>query len=266
MFNKTILAVAAALLLLLGGCAKEVDEYNKPAAYWYKKMIAAISDADLDKADNYYSSLQSEHIGSPLLPEATLIMAIAHLQYEEYLLAEHFLTEYIKRYATPQEREYAEYMKVKAKYMALPNPRRDQGLIGEAIREGEAFKRNYPHSIYYPVVDTMVTRLYLAQASLNESIAELYERLDKPKASQFYRSIRPEPWIDWSKVDPAQTPWYRRMFEGDGRGSWYAFLIPDTQSVVSRHRDLSAEGLENDKNEQTRAVNENDGAVNQPMR
>jgi len=234
---KTLLSLFA-LLLLFAGCSKEPEEYNKPAAYWYGKMIESISNGNLDKADNYYSSLQSEHIGSPLLPEATMIMAISHLQYEEYLLAEHFLTEYVKRYALPQEREYAEFMKVKAKYMALPNPRRDQGLIDEAIEEGEAFKRNYPVSIYYPVVDTMVTRLYLAEASLNESIAELYERLDKPKAAAYYRDKRPQPWINWKEIDAAQSAWYRRMFEGDGHGSWYAFIIPDTQSVVSRHREV----------------------------
>jgi len=226
------------LLALLSGCSKELEEYNKPAAYWYKQMIATVSEGRLDKADDYYSSLQSEHIGSPLLPEATLIMAIAHLQYEEYLLAEHFLDEYVKRYAEPRERENAEFMKVKAKYMALPNPRRDQGLIAEAIAAGERFKKRFPGSIYFPVVDTMVTRLYLAEASLDESIAELYERLDKPKGAAYYREKRPQPWIDWPQVDAAQTAWYRRMFEGDGHGSWYAFIIPDTQSVVSRHREI----------------------------
>jgi len=225
----------AALLFLFAGCTKELEEYNKPAAYWYGKMIASISDGNLDRADNYYSSLQSEHIGSPLLPEATMIMAVAHLQHEEFLLTEHFLTEYIKRYATPKEREYAEFLRVKAKYLALPNPRRDQGLIDEAIREGEAFNRRYAGSIYTPVVETMLTRLYLAEASLDESIAELYERLDKPKAAAFYRERHPQPWADWSEVEAAQTAWYRRVFEGDGHGSWYAFIIPDTQSVVSRH-------------------------------
>lgn len=242
MIQKHFLAALAALILLTG-CSKELDEYNKPAAFWYQKMIAAVSDGNVERADNYYSSLQSEHIGSPLLPEATLIMAMAHMQYEEYLLAEHFLTEYIKRYATPQQREYAEFMKVKAKYMALPNPRRDQGLIQDAIAEGAAFKRHYPRSIYFPAVDTMVTRLYLSEAALNESIAELYERLDKPKAAAFYRGIKPQPWIEWEKVEPAQTVWYRRLFEGDGHDSWYAFMIPDTQSVVSRHNDRDGTGI-----------------------
>ncbi|MEN8146917.1 MAG: outer membrane protein assembly factor BamD [Campylobacterota bacterium] len=225
----------AAFLLFLTGCSKDIEEYNKPAAYWYKRMIESVSEGNLDKADNYYSSLQSEHIGSPLLPEATMIMAQSHLQYEEYLLAEHFLNEYIKRYATPGELEYSEYLKIKAKYMALPNPRRDQGLINEAIASGAKFKTIYPNSIYYPIVDTMVTRLVLARASLNESIAELYERLDKPMGAEHYRNVRRENWVDWEDVEKANVAWYKEVFEGDGTESWYAFMIPDTQSVVSRN-------------------------------
>ena len=224
-----------AFVFLFVGCSKDVEEYNKPAAYWYKRMIEAVSDGNLDKADNYYSSLQSEHIGSPLLPEATMIMAQSHLQYEEYLLAEHFLNEYIKRYATPSELEYSAFLKIKAKYMALPNPRRDQGLINEAIIAGTNFKVKYPRSIYYPIVDTMVTRLVLARASLNESIAELYERLDKPMGAEHYRNVRRENWVDWKDIEKANVAWYKEIFEGDGTGSWYAFILPDTQSVVSRN-------------------------------
>ena len=223
------------LLLLFAGCTKDIEEYNKPAAYWYEKMIGSIGDGNLEKADGYYSSLQSEHIGSPLLKEATIILARAHMSYEEYLLGEHFLDEYIKRYADPAQREYAEFLKIKAKYSALPNPRRDQGLIDDTIKEGEAFKLKYPASAYYPVVDTMVTRLYLAQAELNGAVAALYDRLDKPDAAEYYRTIKPEPWINRDEVEKADVPWYREIFEGDGTASWYAFLIPDPQSVVSRH-------------------------------
>ena len=232
---KLFLFLTFFVIVFFSACSKDVEEYNKPAAYWYEKLIESVGKGDLEKADDYYSSLQSEHIGSPLLPYATMILAISHMYYEEYLLSEHFLNEYIKRYATPHEKEYAEYLKIKAKYMALPNPRRDQGLIAQAIMAGEAYKRNYPYSSYYDIVDTMVTRLYLAEASLNESIAGLYERIDKPRGAEYYRKIEPQPWIDWAKVSPAQVPFYREIFEGDGSGSWYGFLIPDTQSVVSRH-------------------------------
>jgi len=230
-----ILLPFAFLVLLLGGCTKENNEYNKPALFWYEHIVASIEQGDLDKADDYYASLQGEHIGSPLLPEATMILAIAHMHYEEYLLSEHFLNEYIKRYASVEEIEFAEFLKIKAKYMALPNPRRDQMLIDEVIADALAFKERYPNSDYYAVVDHMLTHLYLAQAVLNETIAALYDRIDKPKSAAFYRALLPQKWIDWSQIERAQTPWYKAIFEGDGTSSWYAFLIPETKSVVSRN-------------------------------
>ena len=234
-FKTNIFLLLMATFLFFSGCAKEVEEYNKPAMYWYSKIIKSVSESDLEKADEYYSSLQGEHIGSPLLVEATMILAIAHMENEEYLLSEHFLNEYIKRYANSNEKEVAEFMKIKAKYMALPNPRRDQALIKDAIIEGEKFKKNYPNSIYISVVDTMITRLYLGEAALNESIADLYERVDKHKSAEYYRELKPQQWIDWDEIERSTSPWYRSWFEGDGTSSWYGFLIPDTKSVISRN-------------------------------
>ncbi len=230
-----LLFLFAGIVLLFSACSKDVEEYNKPAVYWYGKIINSISQGNLDKADDYYASLQGEHIGSPLLPEATMILAIAHMYDEEYLLSEHFLDEYVKRYANENEREFAEFLKIKAKYLSLPNPRRDQVLIQDAIKNAEAFKRNYPNSDYYTLVDSMLTKLYISEAALNETIASLYDRVDKHKSAEYYRNIKPEPWINWEEVERANTPWYREWFEGDGTASWYGFMIPDTQSVVSRN-------------------------------
>ncbi len=235
MKSKLSFFLALSFIVLFTSCSKEVDEYNKPAVYWYGKIVESISAGNIDKADDYYSSLQGEHIGSPLLPEATMILAIAHMHNEEYLLTEHFLNEYVRRYANANEREFAEFLKIKAKYKALPNPRRDQVLILDAIKDAKTFKQNYPYSMYYSLVDTMLTNLYLADASLNEAIADLYVRLDKPKAAAYYRALRPEPWINWNEIDRANTSWYREIFEGDGTASWYAFMVPDTDSVVSRN-------------------------------
>lgn len=234
-FKTNILLGTLATLLIFAGCSKDIEEYNKPAAYWYSKVISSVADGDLEKADDYYSSLQGEHIGSPLLPEATMILAIAHMHHEEYLLSDHFSNEYIKRYANANEREFTDFMKIKAKYMALPNPRRDQVLIQDAIKDSEIFKRTYPKSMYFGIVDTMLTNLTMAEAALNETIAQLYIRLDKPKSAEYYRNKTPQPWMNWDEIDRANTPWYREWFEGDGTESWYAFMIPDTQSVVSRN-------------------------------
>jgi outer membrane protein assembly factor BamD len=239
MKNKLkILSISVVIAFLFSGCSKELEEYNKPAMYWYTKIVESIAGSNLEKADNYFASLQGEHIGSPLLVEATMMLAIAHMDNEEYLLSEHFFNEYIKRFATPSQKESVEFMKIKAKYLALPHPRRDQALIKDAIQEGEKFKQTYPNSMYHHLVDTMMTRLYMGEAALNESIANLYNRVDKYKSAEYYKDLKPQTWIDWEQVELAQSPWYRAWFEGDGRGSWYGFLIPDTKSVVSRNSNI----------------------------
>jgi outer membrane protein assembly factor BamD len=225
--------VAIAALILLSGCGKEPEEFNKPAEYWYEKMVSAVSSGNLEKADSYFSSLQSEHISSPFLSEATMIMAQAHMVHEEYLLAEHFLNEYIRRYATNEGREYAEFLKIKSKFLALPNPGRDQGLIDDTLRSIETFRGSYPYSTYLPLVHSMETQLQLARGVLNEQIAQLYERLGKPKGAEYYRSIAPVTWIAPSEIVRADVAWYRKIFEGDGSSSWYNFMIPQTRSVIS---------------------------------
>lgn len=237
-YKLKILSVCVASAFLFSGCTQELEEYNKPAMYWYSKIVESIANSNLEKADDYYASLQGEHIGSPLLVEATMMLAVAHMDDEEYLLSEHFLNEYIKRYANINEKESAEFMIIKSKYLALPHPRRDQALIKEVIIEGNKFKQTYPNSQYYSMVDTILTRLYMGEASLNESISNLYTRIDKYKSADYYKELKPQPWIDWNEIERAESPWYRAWFEGDGSGSWYGFLIPDTKSVVSRNSNV----------------------------
>ncbi len=235
--NYKIFLLPLVLMVIFSACGKEVAEYNKPAVFWYEKMNNAVADASLEKADGFYSSLQSEHIGSPLLKQATMIMAQAHMQVGEYMLAEHFLDEDIRRFANKNEREFSKYLKVRAKFMALPNPRRDQTLINDALIEGEAFRTKYPDSYYLPAIDTMLVKLYLARANLNKTIAGLYGRIDKPKAEAYYEQKEPATWINWDEVNPPDTAWYREMYEGDGTASWYAFLLPDTRSVMAQDAD-----------------------------
>ncbi len=181
-------AVLAFLALLVVGCSsKNAPEYNKSDIYWYQKMIHYVSVRDLDKADDYYTSLQSEHFASPLLKEATLILAQAHMDEEEYLLAKYYLDEYIKRYGDRHNIEFAKFLKIKASFLAFKNINRDQKLLQETIEEAREYKKEYPTSKYLPMVQTIETKLAMAQYVLNSEIASLYERRGKKRAAKFYK-------------------------------------------------------------------------------
>jgi len=186
--KKSILA-GVALAFLFVGCAKddEVSEFNKPAFYWYKQIGSSISRGNMDKADSYYISLKSEHMRSPLMPTAIMMLAHAHMNDEKYLLANYYLDEYNKRYGEDGSREYTEFMKLKASFLGVKDVYKDQKLIMDSIGNANKYLLRYPGSAYAPLVNTILIRLHMSQYLLNENIAALYERTDKPDAAKIYR-------------------------------------------------------------------------------
>jgi outer membrane protein assembly factor BamD len=127
----------------------------------------------------------------------------------EYLLANGFLDEYIKRHANKQEIEFARYLKIKVSYHSFEHKFRNQKLLDETIVESEKFFDTYPDSKYSPLVHTMVTNMKLARESLNKEIVSLYNRIDKPMGAKAY-----EEKIDPQLKDIKQTEVKPSMLRG----------------------------------------------------
>lgn len=215
-FKLKNLVLVAATAFLFTACSQKSEstqEYDRPALYWYNKMIKQISGTYLEEADDTYTSLESEHRNSPLLSTALLILANGHIAEEEYQLANFYLDEYIKRYALSKNIDYVRYLKIKANFQGFAYDLRDQQLIEDTIDEINEFKQTFPRSPYMPLVNTMNARLYMAKATLDKEIAELYERLDKPKAAELYKEKVKESWIEPKEIEPVDIPFYRTPFE-----------------------------------------------------
>lgn len=128
MKKSILIGIALALTFLFVGCTddREVAEFNKPVLYWYKKIAKSIGQEAIDKADAFYISLKSEHVHSPLMPTAIMILAHAHIEDESYLLANYYLDEYNKRYSANDNRDYVDFMKIKAAFLGISNAYKDR--------------------------------------------------------------------------------------------------------------------------------------------
>ncbi len=202
-------------LVGLSGCSsKEKEEiYNRPAMFWYQGILKYIKSGDLDKADDYYTSLSSEHIQSPLLKESMLILSYAHSKEEEYILANFYLDEFIKRFGDNSSIKYANFLKIKTNFYAFIYPKRDQALLDDTIKKAKNYIRQYPSSEYIPLVQTMLTKLSLAKKSMNLQIISLYKRIGKPKAAKIYENRAKSAWYKDIKMIKPNTSWYREIFE-----------------------------------------------------
>jgi outer membrane protein assembly factor BamD len=187
-------------LLLFTSCANK-DKFGKSDEEWYKDLIKQIDYSNLDKADDVFSSLEVEHFRSPLLESATQIMIQAHMKQENYLLANYYIDKYEQRFGTPKNMDYLEYLRIKSRYLAFRNPKRDQKLILQTLDMVENYIINYSDSKYLPYIKTMQTNLTLSRFYLTLDIIKLYERLDKPKAVEYYKNKEEMAWFIENRDD-----------------------------------------------------------------
>ena len=186
---KQIFIISCTAIFFLACSDKDaVNEYDKPALTWYQEIVKAVATVNLDKADNLYISLKSEHSRSPLLPTATMLLANAHMEDQAYIMADYYLDEYLKKYAAGSRVEQAKFLKIKAAFLGIKDVNKEQKLMLDTLVEVDKFVNAYPNSIYKPVVSTVSVRLHMSQYLLNENIASLYSRLGKDKAEEIYRN------------------------------------------------------------------------------
>jgi len=206
-FKRSVLAsIVLAVSFVFVGCSddEEVVEFNKPALYWYQQIANSISHGNLDKADSYFISLKSEHIRSPYLPTSIMMLAHAHMNNEEYLLANYYLDEYNKRFGEHHSREYTDFMKLKASFLGVQDVYKDQKLIMDSINKAKVYIHRYPGSAYAPLVNTMLIRLHMSQYLLNENIAALYNRTGKPDAAKIYRDKNKGSVVEMADITPPE--------------------------------------------------------------
>lgn len=214
-YKKLTLIVSFLAIYIFTGCAskQEEQEYNKPAVYWYNKMIKQIANYQLDEADDTYTSLESEHRNSPLIPGAILIIAKAHMDNEEYAMANYYLDEYLKRFSLKSDADYIRYLKIKSNFMAFKQQFREQDLLMQTLEEVDKFTKEYKESQYIYLVQSIKARLLMAKSKFDKEISDLYGRIDKPQAQKIYGDKSKQSWEDQKSIENVNVPWYRWVFE-----------------------------------------------------
>ena len=214
--KSVLISMSLMITFLIVGCSSSSDdvaEFNKPALYWYKKIASSITRGNLDKADAYYISLKSEHMRSPLMPTSLMMLAHAHMNEEEYLLANYYLDEYNKRFGEASSREYTDFMKLKASFLGIKDVYKDQKLIIDSISKSKTYIARYPGSPYAPLVNTMLIRLHMSMYLLNENIAALYDRTGHPKGAKIYRDKNKGSVVELTDITPPEKGIVGKIFD-----------------------------------------------------
>ena len=211
--KKSIFLLIIGILFCACSVKDEDGLYNLSAAQWYEQIIKDLQGKDLEKADEHYNGMASEHINDTLLESTLIILAQAHIDEEEYKLAEFYLDEYNKKFGNSKNGDYIRYLKIKAKFNAFAVPNRNQALMLESREEIDKFLKDYPSTEYEPLVQTMLTKFNLAVFYLDDTIKDLYKRIGKEESFKIYQKrVEQNEFYQQSIIKP-ELPWFRSIFE-----------------------------------------------------
>ena len=172
----------------------------------HQQLKKDIQNYYLDNADDDLMNLEAEFPSSPYIKSDLLILYLAHLKNEDYILAKFYLNQYEKRFASIKEIPWCEYQKIKIDFLSYKNAYTNQKQILDLINECKNYKLNYPNSIFLPEVNTIYMKALLTNKYLDDKIYKLYKKLGKIKAAQKYKTKIPK------NSHPPYVPWYKKLF------------------------------------------------------
>jgi outer membrane protein assembly factor BamD len=200
--------ILPAILLLFVGCSSKQETISdQTALFWHNKIYKSLNLADLDRADEYLTSLELEHPKSEFIKQNLLVLFKAHKDYGDYELAKFYIDEYKKRYAKKSEYDWCEYKTLEIDFISISNSYTNQVKIDELIAKIEKYKLEYPNSRYLSEADTILIKLTSTKLFFNKEIAKLYNKLDYPDAAKIYENN-----ISTKNLTPPYIPWYKKIF------------------------------------------------------
>ena len=188
--------------LLFLACANKPKKEVKTSLEIHQKLKKDINNAFLDEADNDLLDLEAEYPSSPYIKSDLLILYLAHLKNEDYLLAKFYLNQYEKRFASTKEIPWCEYQKIKIDFLSYQNAYTNQKKILDLLKKCEQYNISFPNSTFLPEVNTIYIKTLLTKLYLDDKIYRLYKKLgDKVK----------KPKIPKNSIPP-YIPWYKKIF------------------------------------------------------
>ncbi len=196
-----ILAISA---ILINSCAQNNNSLQKTKDIatvksdktLYRSIYYNIRQNNLDSADDLYVKLKSDYENSPYLKDAANILAIAHMQNREYILANFYIQEALQN----SSNDNLKYLLAKNQFMAAVMNSSDNTYI---TKSKEALKSDTDiiyNSDYHLLANSFLTRVKLQDIYNNIQTSALYKRIGKEGAYKLYQSKAMQDNIDINSI------------------------------------------------------------------
>ena len=191
------------MLLILGGCSNNAQLLNGQISLennttgLYGKIMQNIYSHNLDEADDSYVDLKTNSEDRELIAKAAKNLAIAHIAKDENILANYYIQEALQY--SPGD-EFMTYLLNKNQFLAAAKSSNEAAYLQKALSALKINRQLLIDEDYTLLADSMLDRVEYTLVLNNQDVSQLYKRLNKINASEFYKNKATILGIDSSEI------------------------------------------------------------------
>lgn len=173
-------------ITFFAACSGGLDTRNMTAENLFHKGKEYFADDDNLEAQKMFDLIKLQYPASQYADDAQFYLAEIDFKREKYILAAFNYNSLRRIYPSSEYNKQSLYMRAQCYYKLSPPYERDQEYTLKAIESFIEFQGTYPNDSLSLEADNKIKEMREKLAHREFSIAELYKKLDDPKASLVY--------------------------------------------------------------------------------
>ncbi|MCS6807759.1 MAG: outer membrane protein assembly factor BamD [Bacteroidota bacterium] len=192
------------LLLAVSSCApkmsflppRNVDEY-------FEQALEAFKNDNLATAQKYFDIIKLQYPASKYADDAQYYLAEINVKKNEHILAAYNYNQLRRTFPNSEYAKIAAYKAAMSQYRQSPKYDRDQDYTRQAIKAFAEFQALYPKDSLAIEAGKRIIELRTKLAEHDYRTAELYIKLNAPRASLIYYDLVLNNYPDTEFFEPA---------------------------------------------------------------
>lgn len=190
--------ILLSILTFLASCGSSLDTRNMTAENLFEKGKEYLESEDYLESQKMFDLIKLQYPASQYADDAQFYLAELDFKREKYILAAFNYNSLRRVYPSSEYNKQSLYMRSLCYYKLSPPYERDQEYTKKAIESFIEFQSTYPSDSLTTLSDEKIKEMRDKLSKREFSTAELYSKLDDPKAAIVYYDLVIDTYDDTS--------------------------------------------------------------------
>jgi outer membrane protein assembly factor BamD len=200
-FFSFLCALSATMLVF--GCAQKITVAPRNADEYYEQALEAFNTENLAVAQRYFDAIKLQYPASKYADDAQYYLAEINVKKNENILAAYNYNQLRRTFPNSEYAKISAYKAAMSSMRQSPKFDRDQDYTKQAIKAFSEFQALYPKDSLTLEAGKQIRDLRTKLAEHDYRTAELYIKLNAPRASLTYYDLVLNNYPDTEFLEPS---------------------------------------------------------------